>query len=343
MHLVEREFLATQPLNQQRKGQSAGVRLKTVRSLRKPPRTLFRTVVILARAEATFALLMPALCGAMLAWWQFGRLDTLGLCFTILGIVTMLWGFNALSEYYDYRHSLTTNVRNVHDPFFTGFGLMRRALIRPATVRDFGWILVAIGFLCSLWLVVLAGWPILFFSGMSFLIGCVIVLFPVRYGYHGWGLSELGVFVGFGLLQSSGSYYVQAHTLTWLPFWTGIPFGLFSALICFNYNAIHHRRDWLIHKRTLAVNLGLERTLDLSALLSLSGYVAILLIVSLVGLPLVALVGLAPLPIALGAFAHIQREHPTVTDYVYLYTASINAVVLTGILFGAALLMNKLF
>jgi 1,4-dihydroxy-2-naphthoate octaprenyltransferase len=138
------------------------------------------------------------------------------------------------------------------------------------------------------------------------------------------------------------AFYAHAHTLTWLPFWAGLAYGMFAVLLAFNYSFLHHRRDWLMHKRTLTVTLGLARGLDISALLSVSVYVAVLLFVTLSDLPLLALVGVASLPIAVGAFAQIHREYLTPEDCFHLYGAAAQASVLTGLLISAALLVDKL-
>jgi 1,4-dihydroxy-2-naphthoate octaprenyltransferase len=124
--------------------------------------------------------------------------------------------------------------------------------------------------------------------------------------------------------------------------WTALPFGLFTLLLFFNYNAVHYRRDWLIHKRTLTVNLGLGRAMDLSALLTILAYISLLLIVTLTDLPLVALLALAALPMGLRVFARLDRDHLTSDDCLLVYRTSVHAAVMAGVLFSAALVLDKL-
>jgi 1,4-dihydroxy-2-naphthoate octaprenyltransferase len=113
-------------------------------------------------------------------------------------------------------------------------------------------------------------------------------------------------------------------------------------LIFFNYNLSLYRRDWLMRKRTLNINLGINRAIDLSAVLSVSVYVAILLIVSLTYLPLWTLAGLAPLPLALRAFSQTPRGLLTSKDGHYLYRTTISTTVQTGLLFSLALWIDKM-
>ncbi|HEX9597573.1 MAG TPA: prenyltransferase, partial [Anaerolineales bacterium] len=263
------------------------------------------------------------------------------LALTLCGLLVTVWGLAAWAEYADYVVSQRPGARSAPDVGASAYTLMGRGVLRPATVRDTGLIQLAIGALCSLWLTMLAGWPPLFFSGLSFLLAAVVIWEPVRYGFRGWGLGELGLLLALGMLPALTSYYVQAQSIGWLPVWAGGAFGLLTILLFLNHNTVHYRRDWLIHKRTLAVNLGLARAMDLSALLTVAAHVAILLMVIVMDLPLLALMGLGALPVALGVFARVDRSHPTPEQCLQVYWTGLHATVLAGLLFGVALILDK--
>lgn len=341
MQLLEREYSATQPLAPEQKERKA----YAARPLPLPrtPRTTLQALLVLVRAETSPALAMPVLVGAALAWWETGILNPAALVMALIGLLTSGWGYAALCDYADYRFGLRHGARPLSDPLMGGYGLLQRGLLRATTVRDLGRILLMIGALCSFWLALMAGWPILFFSGLSFLILWAAILLPLRYGYRGWGMGEAGIFLGLGLLPLLGSYYVQGQTLSALPLVIGTPFALLTALFFFNYNAVYFRRDWLIHKRTLTVNLGLARSLDISALLTVLAYIGILLGVVLTDLPLSGLAALAALPLGLGVFAQLERASLSLEACLQVYRNSVQAVALAGGLFCAALLLDKLF
>lgn len=340
MQLTEREFLTTHP------GQpdpeitpSLDPRPLTPRRM---PRTTFEALLVLTRAEATFALVMPVLVGAVLGWWQTGQINLVNFGLALLGMAANGWGLAALWEYHDYRFSQRPNSRPFTEASASASGLMGRGLVAPQTVRDVGRILLVISGLCSLWLALLAGWPILFFSGLSFLLVWTVILLPLRFGYRGWGLNEVAIWLGMGMLPLLTGYYGQAASIAWLPALAGGAFGLFSVLLFFNYNAIHYRRDWLIHKRTLTVNLGLARALDLTASLTVTAYVLILLLVTLSHLPLWGLAALTALPAALGVFAQVDHKNLTPDACWWVYRSSIHATWLTGALFSAGLALDRL-
>jgi 1,4-dihydroxy-2-naphthoate octaprenyltransferase len=296
----------------------------------------------LTRADASLALVMPVWVGAVLGWWQTGQINLVNLGLALLGMAANGWGLVALWEYHDYLFSQRPGARPCADPFATAAGLMGRGLVAPRTVRDVGRILLTIGGVCSLFLALFAGWPILFFSGLSFLLVWTVSILPTQYGYRGWGLGEVALWLGMGVLPLLAGYYGQVGMISWLPVWAGGAFGLFSALLFFNYNAIHYRRDWLIHKRTLTVNLGLARALDITAILTVTAYVLILLLVTLSHLPLWGLTALGALPVALGVFSRLDHDNLTPEACWWVYRTSVHATWLTGLLFSLGLALDRL-
>lgn len=340
MQLTEREFLTTHP------GATTPEAAPAIEVPRFPgrgaPRNTLEALVILTRAEATFALVMPVLVGAVLGWWQTGQINLVNLALALLGMAANGMGLAALWEYHDYRFSQRPGARQTTDPLATAYELMGRGVVAPNTVRDVGRILLVIGGVCSLILALFAGWPILFFSGLSFLVVWTVIYFPLYYGYRGWGLTEAAIWLGMGVLPLMTGYYGQAGAIAWLPAWAAGAFGLFSMLLFFNYNALHYRRDWLIHKRTLTVNLGLTRAMDVTALLTVLAYVLLLLLVTLSHLPLWGLTALGALPVALGAFARVDHDHVTPEACWLVYRTSVHAAWLTGVLFSLGLALDRL-
>jgi 1,4-dihydroxy-2-naphthoate octaprenyltransferase len=211
----------------------------------------------------------------------------------------------------------------------------------PVLLLNLGYLLLVLGGLCAFWLALLTGWPILFFSGSSFLLLIGAVLPPVRYASRGYGLGEAGLFLSFGLLPLLAGYYAMTQSLSWLPVAAGWPLALLTLAVIHNQNLADWRRDWLAGKRTLAVSLGGARALDVSSLLTVAAYVGILLMTIFLRLPLWYLAGLATLPLAMGAFADIQRSAVTPEDGDRLRSASAKATFWTGVLLVAALFISR--
>ena len=80
---------------------------------------------------------------------------------------------------------------------------------------------------------------------------------PRPYGYE--GLGELFVFLFFGVVAVTGSYFVQTEELVWEAFALSVPVGLLAAAILVVNNVRDIDTDRRAGKRTLAVKLGRER------------------------------------------------------------------------------------
>jgi 1,4-dihydroxy-2-naphthoate octaprenyltransferase len=281
---------------------------------------------------------MPAILGAAFGWWATSSFDWVSLAFLVIGVLASAFAYQAFNRYYDEVMSATARLQSTG--VVGGAGAPAANSDAPVFLLNLGYLLLVLGGLCAFWLALLTGWPILFFSGSSFLLLIGAVLPPVRYASRGFGMGELGLLLSFGLLPLLGGYYAMTQSLNWLPVAAGWPLALLALVVIHNQNLADWRRDWLVGKRTLAVSLGGARALDLSSLLTIVAYAGILLMTIFLRLPLWYLVGLATLPLALGAFADVQRSAVTPEDGDRLRAASAKAAIWTGVLLIAALFIS---
>jgi 1,4-dihydroxy-2-naphthoate octaprenyltransferase len=111
---------------------------------------------------------------------------------------------------------------------------------------------------CGVYLIAVAGWALLAVGAASILAGVLYTGGPRPYGYE--GLGELFVFLFFGIVAVTGSYYVQVQQLPWEAFVCAVPVGLLASAILVVNNVRDLETDRRAGKRTLAVRLGRERT-----------------------------------------------------------------------------------
>lgn len=305
------------------------------------PRTFAGALVLVTRVELLLALLFPTLVGVMLAWWEMGRINIVNSLLALFTVGTGLLAIHLLAEYKDYRFSMTPEAKYVDERPFAGSSLLIRRLFLPHTVLGFSIILFLLSAATLAWLVLLAGWPVLFFLGLSGLLYYLRVAPPAVHGYLAWGLGEIGCFIGVGLLQLLNSYYVQFGSLTALPFYVGASAGLLAILTPFTHDLIYRRRDWISRKRTLAVTLGDKRSLYFSALIILAVYASFFGLVIAAAMPLSILISLAALPIMVGGMKHMHNEQPTPAQRLLFYRATIKGSVYTWLLFLFALWIDK--
>lgn len=336
MHLSDRELNAQRTLGAEHPARSRRVG----QVLYEPPRTRRRTFNLLVRAETTPLLVLSFAVGAILAWWETGRIDGLALGFGLLGAICAGWAYNAFVEYCADRYRRTADALAVRDHLYTGFGLMRRGLVPRSMVRDLVLLLMAIFAVCILWLTLLAGWPMLYFALLGVLTGAVVTLLPFVPGYRSWGVGHLGTMLVLGILPVLSGYYGQAHALSAASLWAAAAYAMIVGLVQYNYDAINLRRDWLIGKPTLAVNLGPARVRDVSTLFTIGVYLVVFALVTLTDVPLMALAALVSLPISLGTLEPLQQDEVTINHCILLYAAALNSGALTGLILCAALIID---
>ena len=142
----------------------------------------------------------------------------------------------------------------------TAGGLVPPRQVLVATYVSFG-----LAVLCGVYLVWLAGPILLAIGAASILAGVLYTGGPRPYGYE--GLGEVFVFLFFGIVAVTGSYYVQAEQVTWEAFVLAVPVGLLASAILVVNNVRDLESDRRAGKRTLAVRLGRERARTLYGLM----------------------------------------------------------------------------
>jgi 1,4-dihydroxy-2-naphthoate octaprenyltransferase len=182
----------------------------------------------------------------------------------LVGALLIQIGTNFANDYFD-------AVKGTDDPEREGFtrvtagGLIEPGTVKRAMVGTYG-LAVVVG----LYLVVVGGLPILVVGLSSIVAGLLYTGGPYPYGYY--GLGDVFVFVYFGVVAVSGTYYVQAVAV--LPDVGAVPTtlppgtlpavalltsltaaGLSTAILVIN-NIRDREDDAAAGKRTLAVILG---------------------------------------------------------------------------------------
>lgn len=294
------------------------------------PQTRFGRLLALLRPEAAAVLVAPLLCGATLAWWEQGQFDGETLFIVLISMLSGVLGVHALGETNDYRYILRPESKYLGKSSTRASNLIAAKAFswRGALLISAGLLLVALG--GAIYLMWLVGWPVLFFTLLSLLLYVLYVAPPARHPYLPWGLGEVGVFVGMGLLQVLNGYYVQAQVLTLLPVWSSIPLGLLCTLVVLTYTFIYQRRDWMLRKRTLVVSLQETRTLDLGFFLVLTTYTSLLLLVVFMILPPWILMGMLALPLSLDALKQVGDEEMSLDSRFALHHAMIRASIWTS-------------
>lgn len=181
----------------------------------------------------------------------------------LVGALLIQIGTNFANDYYDAVNGADTDDREGFTRVTAG-GLIDPPEVKRAMIGTY---LLAV--VVGLYLVYIGGVPILVVGLSSIVAGLLYTGGPYPYGYY--GLGDLFVFVYFGLIAVTGTYYVQAITtlgvdplVTTIPAGTvtaasvlaGIAAGALSTCILVVNNIRDRETDAETGKRTLAVLLG---------------------------------------------------------------------------------------
>lgn len=211
--------------------------------------------LLAARPKTLTGAAVPVLLGTMSAYLKAGNeIRLLPIVFCFLFAFVMQIDANFVNDYFDFRKGNDNEKR-----------------LGPKRACAQGWITPA-KMKCSLYLTTLLacliGLPLIFFGGwITILVGLVCVVFCFLYTTHlsYKGMGDVLVLVFFGLVPVYGTYVLalphSALSFSAEPFALALACGFVidTLLIVNNFRDIEN--DIEAGKRTLAVRLGIERTL----------------------------------------------------------------------------------
>ena len=200
-----------------------------------------------ARPQTLAASVVPILIGASVAWSdQLFRLDTTAVALFCAFAIQI--GTNFANDYYDY-------IKGADTPERIGFERATSAgLISPQKMLFATYLTMGIAFLAGLYLVWVGGWIVLLIGILSLLFGIAYTGGPYPLGYN--GLGDVFVFIFFGLIAVTGTYYVNALEWSFVSLIASVPVGA----LCVNILVVNNLRDVdqdkIAGKRTLGVLFG---------------------------------------------------------------------------------------
>jgi 1,4-dihydroxy-2-naphthoate octaprenyltransferase len=203
-----------------------------------------------ARPRTLPAAVAPVLVGTALAATEDG-FKVLTFLAALIGALFIQVGTNLSNDYSDARRGADTEDR-LGPVRVTAGGLVPPRQVLIATYVAFG-----VAVLAGVYLIATAGWELLLVGAASILAGVLYTGGPRPYGYE--GLGEVFVFLFFGVVAVSGSYFAQTEDLTWEALALAVPVGLLASAILVVNNVRDLETDRRAGKRTLAVRLGRER------------------------------------------------------------------------------------
>ncbi len=162
----------------------------------------------------------------------------------IIQIVT-----NYINDLYDFLKGADKN--RIGPKRMLQSGLISEKQIKKAII-----LLTTIGIIAGIPLAVKGGWPIVAIGLSSFLFAYLYTAGPFALAYN--GLSDFFVFIYFGIIAVSGSYYLQTTTLEASCLYLGSSVGLKNVLLLIVNNLRDYNNDLISNKKTMVARYGLR-------------------------------------------------------------------------------------
>jgi 1,4-dihydroxy-2-naphthoate octaprenyltransferase len=243
-----------------------------------------------SRPRTLPAALAPVAVGTCLAAGPANTFKPLVLLATIVGALFIQIGTNLSNDYSDARRGADTDER-LGPVRVTAGGLVPPSYVLYAT-----WVAFGIAALAGVYLVIEAGWELLLIGVASIIAGVLYTGGPRPYGYA--GLGEVFVFLFFGVVAVTGSYFVQTTEFSWEAVALSVPVGLLACAVLMVNNTRDMDTDRRAGKNTLAVRLGRERMRTVYSVTLLISFVLVPLIWLATGLTPWINLALLALPLA---------------------------------------------
>ncbi|WP_298814366.1 1,4-dihydroxy-2-naphthoate polyprenyltransferase [Chloroflexus sp.] len=293
-----------------------------------PPSRL--KVWLMASRPATLpAAVVPVLVGSALAF-SAGMFQPLVMLTALLGALFIQIGTNLANDYFDARKGADTSER-LGPPRVTQSGLLPAKTVLTGALVSFG-----LAALCGVYLIVVAGWPILVIGLISIAAGILYTAGPFPLGYN--GLGDLFTFVFFGLVAVIGTDYAHTGQWRWVALWAALPVAMLVTAILVVNNLRDAPTDRKAGKRTLAVIFGERFARSEYAALLIGAFVLLPLAWMWGGESPFTLLAWLTIPMALNLIDFVNRERGRALNKALAGTARLHLIF--GVLFALGLLLG---
>lgn len=278
------------------------------------------------RPRTLVAGFVPVAVGSALAF-KDGTFVIISALAALFGALFIQIGTNLVNDYFDFQRGADTHER-LGPPRAT-----QQGWLSPRAVFSGAMVCFALAFGVGIYLVAVAGWPLVVIGVCSLLAGYAYTGGPFPLAYN--GLGDIFVLVFFGFVAVGGTYFVQAQALTATVLMAAVPVGLLGVALLAVNNTRDEKTDAAAGKKTLVVRFGTR--------FGKAEYVSCLLVSALVPLVLWltsqssawVMLSWLSLPLAWSPLQTLLKSSGTVLNKALAATARLQLVY--GILFAFGL------
>lgn len=295
----------------------------------------------LGRAHYTTIVVAATLAGGLYVYWRGGTVFWVNLPLAVLGGFFAHVAANVINDVYDFRSGVDTLAPTRDSPDFGGSNVLTGGLMTPG--EGFAWgvgfAIVALGLGAAIALS--AGWGVFLPALTGALIAFQYVAPPLRFGYLGHGLGELGILIAFGPLTVAGAAWAVGGKWSWGAAAAGLFVGLNIVAILYCHHFTHPEADRQVGKMSPVAVLGKASALRLAWLLPALSAATLVVVVGCRLLPVIALVALVAPAMFSQALAKTKPD-ASIEGFGNLTRAAAGAATVGGAALALALLAARL-
>jgi 1,4-dihydroxy-2-naphthoate octaprenyltransferase len=307
----------------------------------RPVRNRFVLALRLARAHYTPIVIFATLAGGLYMLWRGSAVHWVNLPLAVVGAFFAHLAANTINDVYDYRSGVDTLAPTRDSPDFGGSNVLTGGFMSVGEAIGWGVGFAAAALTCGALIALSVGWGVFLPALAGAFLAFQYVAPPLRFGYFGRGLGELGILVAFGPLTVGGAAWAVGGRWSWGAAAMGIVVGINIVAILYCHHFTHPEADREIGKMSPVAVLGKAWGLRLAWLLPVLSAGTLLVLVAVGLLPVVTLLALAAPVVFSAALARTSPEADMET-FGNLTRAAAGAATLGGAALTLALLVTRL-
>ncbi len=283
---------------------------------------------------------IPMAVGAAIAYSHQGSFNWYWFLVGIIAMYLLEIGKNAINEYIDYLSGVDRFVTpEKRTPFSGG---KKTIIDGKLTLKEnllIGIVTVLAGSLIGLYIVFNREFNILWIGLAGVFFALFYSLPPIKFAYRGVG--EFIVGFTFGPLITTGTYLVQAHTITTEVIVASLPLGFIIANVLWINQYPDYEADLKGGKMNGVVRLGKEKGIIVFAALFGLAYLVLFTLTVISG-NLLWLLAFVSIPLALKAVTVARKHFNNIPKLIEANAKTIQIYQLTGLTMIAAALLPRL-
>jgi 1,4-dihydroxy-2-naphthoate octaprenyltransferase len=258
----------------------------------------------------------------------------------VLGGIFLHLASNTIDDAFDYESGVDVISNEMFPPDFGAWKVLPRGLMTLSQAKLIAYFFFFAAATVGLYLALVAGPLVLVLGAVGAFFAYFHVAPPLRLGYRGLGLSEVGIFLSFGILPVVGSFYVQSGHISLVSILLGTPLGLLTSSLLLNHDQIFFDAYQKGSKMSFTVTVGRKNAMATAFILTLASYLTILVTVLWKLLPFSALLVFLTLPLFIIQTRLYRTPAQSPLHYVKLTQTTLALSTAFGILLSLGLFLG---